>query len=384
MLSILRNAGYLAGFALLAAGASFAQTASLEGDVKGEDGQPLRNATIKIERKDIKGNYKVKTDKKGHYFHAGLPLGTYKITVEVDGKDRDSVDNVRTRLGDPVAISFDLHAMKQKQDALQRAAETGQLTAEQAREMSAEQRAAMEKQMKERSATMAKNKALNDAFNAAMEALRTKNFAGAVDGFKKAAELDPKQYVVWANMADAYTGLAQTKTGAEQDAAYSEASSAFTKALELKPEDAATHNNYGLMLARAKKTAEAQAELTKAAQLDPPNAGKYYYNLGAVLVNTGQNDAAGEIFKKAIEASPDYAPAQYQYGIYLVSKAQITPDGKVTPLPGTREAFEKYLQLDPNGAFAESARGMIASISSQVETTYSNPSAPAKKAAKKK
>ena len=60
------------------------------------------------------------------------------------------------------------------------------------------------------------------------------------------------------------------------------------------------------------------------------------------------------------------------------------PDGKVTPLPGTREAFEKYLQLDPNGAFAESARGMIASISSQVETTYSNPSAPAKKAAKKK
>ena len=31
----------------------------------------------------------------------------------------------------------------------------------------------------------------------------------------------------------------------------------------------------------------AQAELTKAAQLDPPNAGKYFYNLGAVLVNTG-------------------------------------------------------------------------------------------------
>ena len=78
---------------------SFAQTSSLEGDVKGEDGQPLKGALVKIERKDIKGNYKVKTDKKGHYFHAGLPLGTYKLTVEVDGKDRDSVDNVRTHPG---------------------------------------------------------------------------------------------------------------------------------------------------------------------------------------------------------------------------------------------------------------------------------------------
>ena len=33
-----------------------------------------------------------------------------------------------------------------------------------------------------------------------------------------------------------------------------------------------------------------QAELKKAAELDPPNAGKYYYNLGAMLVNAGQTE----------------------------------------------------------------------------------------------
>ena len=54
----------------------WAQTTTLEGDVKGENGQPLKDAIIKIERLDIKGNYKTKTDKKGHYIHAGLPLGT--------------------------------------------------------------------------------------------------------------------------------------------------------------------------------------------------------------------------------------------------------------------------------------------------------------------
>ena len=60
---------------------------------------------------------------------------------------------------------------------------------------------------------------------------------------------------------------------------------AYNKALELKPDDAGYHNNYALALARAKKFPEAQAELTKAAQMDPANAGRYYYNLGALLVN---------------------------------------------------------------------------------------------------
>jgi hypothetical protein len=47
---------------------------------------------------------------------------------------------------------------------------------------------------------------------------------------------------------------------------------------------------------KTKKFTEAQAELEKAAQIDPPNAGRYFYNLGAVLVNTGQTEPA-EIFK---------------------------------------------------------------------------------------
>src|SRR5437868_7800960 len=106
----------------------FAQTSSLEGDVKGEDGQPVKDALVKIERKDIKGNYKVKTNKKGHYFHAGLPLGVYRVVVEVDGKDLDSVDNVRTKLQDSTVIDFDLHKRKQESQSLAQAAQTGKLT----------------------------------------------------------------------------------------------------------------------------------------------------------------------------------------------------------------------------------------------------------------
>ena len=375
MSPILRKFGFVAPVLLACATVGWAQVSSLEGVVKDEHGQGLKGALVKIDRKDIKGHYQVKTDKKGHYFHAGLPLGTYKVTVEVDGKDRDSVDNVRTRLGDPLELNFDLKQSEEQAQALQKAAETGTLTKEQERQMSPEQREAIEKRMKEQQQQIQKNKALNDAFNQGKDALQAKQWDTAVQAFTKASEMDPKQNVVWGNLADAYVGLAGTKTGAEQEAALSKASEAFNKAIELKPDDAAYHNNYALALAKMKKFDEARAELSKAAQLDPPNAGKYYYNLGAVLVNTGQLEPAGQAFKKAIEADPNYADAQYQYGVYLISKATTTPDGKIIPPPGTAEAFQKYLELKPTGPYADAAKGMLASIQGSVQTQYTNPDA---------
>ncbi len=174
---------------LFMASAAFAQVSSIEGDVKGEDGTPLKGALVKIERKDIKGNYKVKSDKKGHYFHTGLPLGTYKLVVEVDGKDMDSVDNVRTTLGDSTVINFDLKANKQKQQSLAQAAETGTLTKEQTREMSSEQKAALDKAAKERQQSLAKNKALNDAFNEGMQALAAKQYDTAIAAFTKVGRI---------------------------------------------------------------------------------------------------------------------------------------------------------------------------------------------------
>src|ERR1700687_2036562 len=104
----LRNLAVAAAATFSLALASFAQITAMEGDVKGEDGKPLQGAVIKILRTDIKGTYTVKTDKKGHFFYNGLPIGTYNITVEVGGKEADGVNGVRTRLGDPVSVPFDL------------------------------------------------------------------------------------------------------------------------------------------------------------------------------------------------------------------------------------------------------------------------------------
>jgi tetratricopeptide (TPR) repeat protein len=375
-----RWAGSALGILLFAAAGWAQTTSSIEGDVKGEDGQPLKGALVKIDREDIKGHYQVKTDKKGHYFHAGLPLGQYKVTLEVDGKDVDFVDKVHTGLGDPSEISFDLHASAAKRAALNQAANNGQVSKEVERSMTAEQKAALEKATKERAAALQKNKELNAAFNAGMEAQTAKQYDTAIQQFTKATEIDPNQSVVWAHLGDSYKELAATKTGDEQQAALGKGVEAYQKAIALKPDDAAIHNNYGLALALSKKFDDAQTELGKAAQLDPTNAGKYYYNLGALLVNNGQTEPAGAAFKKAIEADPNYADAQYQYGIYLIAKAQVDKDGKVTPVPGTKEAFQKYLELKPDGPFADSAKAMLTSIGATLDTSYQNP----KKTTKKK
>jgi len=391
---ILATAGLLVfGSALLA------QITAIEGEVKGEDGKALVAAVIKIDRTDITAHYKTKTDKKGHYFYNGLPLGNYNVSVEVDGKDVDRKTGVRSKLGDPTNVSFDLQASKQERDAaqavMQKAAETGQLTKEMERGMTAEQKATLEKNLKEREGQLRQHKDLNDAFNVGMTAMaaaaqqttpaeREKGYEEAVQALTKASEIGPTELAVWANLADAYMKLASTKTGAEFDAAAQKGLDAYGKAIALKPEDAATHNNYALALVQAKKIPDAQAELTKAAQLDPANAGKYYYNLGAVLTNANQADAAADAFQKAFAADPNYADAYYQYGVYLVGKASFGADGKVTPVPGTVEALQKYLELAPSGQFAQAAKDMLTTLSASVDVSYKNPNAKTDTTKKKK
>ncbi len=366
----------------------FAQnTYTILGKVTDEAGKPLEGAVIRIERKDIKWDTTIKTNKRGEFIHAGVPSGgIYKVTCAVGGKDVDVRDNIKPHLGEPANLVFDLAELKKLRDAQQIAAQTGALTTEQARNLTSEQRDQIQASLKGREKEIAQNRALNDAFNQGVEAFTAGQFQAAVDAFTKATELDPKQDAAFGRLAEANLSLGAQKTGAEQEAAYAKAMEAYQKAMELKPAESAYMNNYGTALIRMKKLPEAQAAFEKAAAMDPPNAYKYFYNLGAVLMNTGQVDAAGVAFKKSVDLNPKYAIAQYQYGLTLLGKAQIGADGKITPPAGTKEAFQAYLDLEPNGPNAQPAKDMLASFDQAIETNYASPEAKkrAEEAAKKK
>ena len=80
----LRNLALAAAGTVFLALTSFAQITTVEGDVKGLDGKPVDKADIKITRTDIKGEYKTKTNKKGHYIYMGLPMGTYAVVLSME------------------------------------------------------------------------------------------------------------------------------------------------------------------------------------------------------------------------------------------------------------------------------------------------------------
>ncbi len=390
MCSLLKSLS-LSGLAFLAYSLPvLAQTATIEGIVKDETGKPLQGAVVNIDRTDIKAHYPVKTDKKGHYGHYGLPIaGTFDITVVVNGQVRDGIKGVRTG-GDPVTQNFNL---KSPQEAAAAAA-AGLTPAEQERSMTPAQKAEFEKQAKAREAQIAKNKDLNDAYTAGRAALdaaaqlsaagkredAAKQWDDAITNFTKASTIDAGQIAIWSGLADAYVGSAGTKTASDASAQYDKAFEAFKKAIELSAslaptEQAAYYNNYALALAKDKKLDDAKTNLDKAAQLDPMGAGKYFYNMGALLVNSSQNEAAGDEFRKSIAADPTYADAYYQLGLYLTSKATADAKGNIVAAPGTIENLQKYLDLKPEGKFAPSAKELIAQLGGKVNTSFSNPGA---------
>src|SRR5262249_49884192 len=157
---------------------------SLEGYVKGPDGKPLEKAVIDITRTDIKGHWTCKTDKKGHYIYTGLPIGTFDISVLVDGKQADGIKGVKSTMGDPVQNNFDLSkkqaASNSIHDIQQQALASGTITKDQEKALTPEQKAALQKQIDEEAGKRKKNAALNAAFNDATAAMEAKDYNTAV------------------------------------------------------------------------------------------------------------------------------------------------------------------------------------------------------------
>jgi tetratricopeptide (TPR) repeat protein len=390
MFAGLRRLLLTASLVLLAACAAWAQTTTLEGDVKDENGQPFKGALIVLTRTDIKGHYQVKTDKKGHWLYTGLPFGVYDVELQVDGKTIDKVNGVHTSYSDSKPIDFNMKAAKESQAAAQAANQSGQLTEQQSKSMTKEQKEALEAQLKKNAEISSKNKALNDAYNGAQESIKMAaaeadpakkiaDYQSAVDNLNKAAAMDANQVAIWNTMGDAYRSMGRAQTGDDRNKSYDQAIDAYKKSLAIK-EEAGVYNEIGNLYGAEKKFPEATEALTKSAQLDPTLAPKAYFNMGANLVNGGQPAKAADFFKKATEADGNYAEAWYQYG--SLQMMQGTVDAKtgaqIYP-PDTATALKKYLDLQPNGPHAAEATAMLQAMGEKVETKVTVPQTKKKK-----
>ena len=351
---------------------AFAQFGQVDGYIMGPDKKPVQGAVVQFDRLDIKSHTEAKTDKKGYYQIATLPVGDYAITVTVDGQFRDRRDYFHVSPGrqdatagnNALGLSFTLkplevvQAQQQKEAAKEQASGGGDDSKAKAKQAQEEAR-----------------KALMDAYGQGKAALDDKKYGDAIASLTKASELDPKQTAVWSSLAEAYVGLAKSQKSDEAQATLAKADEAFNKAIELAPTNAGNYNNYALALAASGKMDQAKEKLAKAIEIDPAGAGKYHYNLGAFLMNAGKSDDATDEFRKGIEADPNYAESYFYLGSMLAGKSTTDPSGKMVPPAGTIDALQKYLQLKPDGPNAQAAKDLIGALGSKVDVNFKDPSA---------
>ncbi len=326
-------------------------TTQIKGTTKDETGKPYVGITVILQSTDSGRKYTLKTDKHGDFFSLGIQPGNYNILFQKDGQTFYNWNNYVIKLSGENNIDLDM--------AKERAAQA------KASGMTEEQKKQQEAAVKENQ----KIKGLNDKLAAARAAEQANNWDQAVQIMQEAVAQDQSKGILYATLGDALSG----------DKKYPEAVAAYEKAVALEPTRGEYHNNLGQAYLKANQVDQAIAEYTKAAEIDPPNAATYYFNLGAVLTNKNKPDDANAAFDKCIAADPTKADAYYWKGVNLVAKATLDKDGKMVAPEGTAEALNKYLELKPDGPYAQGAKDLLASIGGKVETSFGKGKKPAKK-----
>jgi hypothetical protein len=330
--------------------------AKIHGHVQDPANAPIANAQVILSTDGKTPLFTFTTDANGDYKGEGIKPGTYYITLyATPGKPIDRFDNVKFSTGTDTLQDFDLSR------------------AEYVNKLPPEQKKALE-DAKAKNATINKENQnvgkLNDLLKQARADNQAKKYDEAATLMQQATTIKPDAAVLWLELGIAQTGLKK----------WDDATTSLKKALDLdtnskkpNPEiQAADNNALGEVYANSNKIPDATASYDAAAKLQPANAAMYYTNETIVLSRAGQTDATIAAADKAIAADPNKPIPYYLKGQALIQKATVDPKtNKIIAPPGTAEAYNKYLELAPNGPMAPEAKSVLAEIGEKVNTKYS-------------
>lgn len=340
-----------AGFAVNAAAQEKEKPAKIHGLVSDSNGNPFAGTIISVRNSTTGQSTDLIADSQGRYRSGNLAAGTYSIDIKVQGKSAYS-QIVQLTAGQDTQQDFNFKELQSKEN--QQAAEAAKKNEEAkakfgvmkqhfdagtaALEQAKQLRAQMDKMPKDQQT--ASQGQIDQTTGTAVAEFNT-----ALEG---TAETDPNRNIVLARLGEAY----------EIDNKYSDAAGAYAKAVALKP-DPAYYNNLGNSLARTGKVDDALTAYQKAIELDPMNTAMYWRNFSIGLYNSGRIKESVDPLKKATDADPKNAQAWYLLGAALVNTMEFKQDGdKLVPVlqPGTQEAYQKAIELDPNGTWGAQAK----------------------------
>jgi tetratricopeptide (TPR) repeat protein len=293
-----------------------------------------------------------KTDKDGNFTIRGLRNGVYTIFIQLPAPNKPYEVKARVSGPDTPKVNLNFKDVVAKQGAEYAEAQKKQDEEKQKFQgMKAhfDQGIGFLSQAGQAKADLAKAPAdQRDALKQQVKDLSDKAVTELEAAKAAAPEKDPNLNLIWARLGDAY----------DADGRAEDAANAYNQAIGLKA-TAAYYNNLGGIYGRAGKIPEAMEAYKKSAELDPPNAAQAYRNGGITLYNVGKMKEAVEPLKKATELDPKSAQAWYLLGAALVGSMDYKQVGsklEVVVQPGTVEAYQKALELDPNGPYGQQAK----------------------------
>ena len=321
-----------------------------------------------------------KTDKDGKYSIRNLRSGIYTVYVQLPAPNKPYEVQCRVQSGNDVKVDVNFKDVVSKQGAeAQEAIKKQEEEKQKFQSMKGHFDAgvALLDQIKQAKTDLAKATAdQRDTLKAQVADLSGKAVT-ELEGAKSAApEKDTNLHLIYARLADAYDAA-----GRNDDAI-----AAYKRAIEQKP-TAAYYNNLGGIEGRAGKIDEATTAYQKSAELDPPNAAQAWRNFGITLYNANRMKDAVEPLKKSTGMDPKNAQGWYLLGAAQIGSIDSAKDCKVVgdkmdcKIPdGTVEAYQKALELDPNGVYGvqakqglEGLQAMSSGIQTKVNTRKKKP-----------
>ena len=354
--------------------------ATVMGKVTNPAGQVLTKGDVKFTKdktgaeKDRKYLYSFPLDGSGMFKGADVAPGDYLAVVYADGKTPD-FQNVTIKAGETKTIDFDM------------------TRAEYIKGLSAEEKAALEDYKKKNASVTAENAKIGN-INATLTKARADAKNGhadeAVTALQGLTAAKPDEALIWASLGDAQLAVADSAFAAAKAAKtstsdpaitqkYTDATVSYQKAIDLnaaakKPSPelvSASSWNMGVALDKSGKYKEASDSFDRGAQALPSSAATLYDNELATLFNLQKLDVAVPIADKAIAADPKHALNYYIKGQALIPGATVDAKTQKYILPaGCLEAYQMYLELEPNGKFAPEVTALLQGLGQPVKNSF--------------
>ena len=335
-----------------AAGTAPAQQGRIDGELYGQDGEPLAGARLMLDEIGGTRHFELESNERGDFIHLSVSQGRYQMTIEIGGRPV-AIAEVRVAGARDNPLRVDLQRLEIESEEFSgdlgvttRVVRDVTLVAEGAAVSIPSENPFDDSE--DRAALAAADAAMREAFDAGRQAMDAGNFDEAIRQFTTAAEGSPTpQHVIYANLALAYEQAQRLEEAAENF----ELAQETAIAQSIPPSETNYYTNLTLIYATTGDVDRAIENAEKAVEFDTEGAGLSFYNIGVVLTNAGQAAAATTAFERAVEVDPEMADAYYQLGIALLS----VPD-RMSDAAG---ALERYLQLRPDGRDAETARQLL-------------------------